>query len=411
MFAFDATGPQARFMRSNAKFPAMVAGFGAGKTDALVARSILGKLQNPTVNRAFYEPTYDLMRMIAWPKFETMLGAANIPYRLLQSPINRLDVDGAGSIFFRSMDTPARIIGYEVSDSDVDELDTLKPKDATEVWRRILSRNRQKKPGGEQNTIAVATTPEGFGFVYKAWEADPKPGYEIIRAPSYSNPHLEADYIQNLRDIYPEHLLNAYVEGLFVNLTSGTIYHVYNRKKHNSTEEIKPGEPLFLGMDFNVGQMCASVGVKRAGRPHAVGEITKALDTPAMIAIIKERYPGHQINIYPDASGGNRKSANANETDIKLLKEAGFSVFAKATNPAVRDRINSVNGAFSHGAFVNAHLCPTLTLCLEQQVYGDNGEPDKKSGLDHLNDAFGYWLAYDYPVIKPATSINLGMAF
>lgn len=411
MLKFTATQPQARFIKSKAPFPAMVAGFGAGKTDALIVRSILGKLQNPKVNRAFYEPTYDLMRMIAWPKYEAMLSEANIPYRLLQSPINRLDVWECGSIFFRSMDTPARIIGYEVSDSDVDELDTLKPKDAKEVWRRILSRNRQKKPCGGINTIAVATTPEGFGFVYEAWENNPKPGYEIIRAPSYSNPHLEADYIQNLKDIYPEHLINAYIEGLFVNLTSGTIYHVFDRKKHNSTEEIKAGEPLFIGMDFNIGQMCAAIGVKRAGRPHAVAELTKLIDTPAMIAAIKERYPGHQINIYPDASGNNRKSSNANETDLKLLQAAGFNVFNNARNPAVRDRINAVNGAFTHGCFVNVAMCPGLTRCLEQQVYNEAGEPDKKSGLDHLNDAFGYWLAYDYPVIKPATNINLGMAF
>jgi hypothetical protein len=130
-----------------------------------------------------------------------------------------------------------------------------------------------------------------------------------------------------------------------------------------------------------------------------------------MILIIKERYAGHQINIYPDASADSRKANNANTTDIKLLREAGFSVFHKPTNPSVRDRINSVNGCFTNGAFVNVQNCPSMARCLEQQTYGENGEPDKKAGLDHLNDAFGYFLAYDYPVIKPALNINIGQAF
>jgi hypothetical protein len=411
VYNYCPTAPQDEFIFSEATFPAMVAGFGAGKTDALVMRSIAGKLESPDTHRAFYEPTYDLVRMVAFPRFEQILSEANIPYRLLQTPHNRLDIEGQGSIFFRSMDTPARIIGYQVGDSDVDELDTLKQKDAAECWRRILSRNRQKKKNGKPNTVAVATTPEGFRFVYNTWERDPKPGYQIIRAPSYSNPHLDPAYIQSLRDIYPENLLQAYIEGQFVNLTSGTVYHVFNRKKHNSLEERKPGEPLFIGVDFNVGQMVAIVSVKRAGKPHAVDEFTKVYDTPALIHLLKERLPGHQINIYPDASGDSRKSVNASATDIALLKEAGFAVFAKQQNPPVRDRINSVNGALTHGAFVNVSRCPTLTLCLEQQAYDDHGEPDKKSGLDHANDAWGYFLAYDYPVIKPATSINIGRAF
>jgi hypothetical protein len=49
----------------------------------------------------------------------------------------------------------------------------------------------------------------------------PKKGYEIIQAPTASNPHLPDGYIDSLKDIYPSQLLDAYLEGKFVNLTSG----------------------------------------------------------------------------------------------------------------------------------------------------------------------------------------------
>src|SRR5690554_7216264 len=52
---------------------------------------------------------------------------------------------------------------------------------------------------------------------------------------------------------------------------------------------MKPGEPLYIGMDFNVGKMAAVVHVKRDGLPRAVDEIIDGYDTPDMIRRIKER--------------------------------------------------------------------------------------------------------------------------
>lgn len=403
------TVPQDKFIFSTSKYPALVAGFGAGKTEALIVRSIVGKISSPTTDRAFYEPTYDLIRMIAWPRYEEMLSSLKIPYKLTKSPHNVLDIEGCGRIIFRSMDTPSRIIGYEVGDSDVDELDTLKRDDAAEVWRRVLSRNRQKKPKGE-NTAAVATTPEGFRFVYETWEEKDLPGYEIIRAPTYSNPHLPDGYIDSLRDIYPGHLLDAYLEGKFVNLTSGTVYIGFNRNKQNTEEVEQKGEPLFIGMDFNVGNMSAVVHVKRNGKPIAVAEITKGYDTPDMVRILKERFAGHGMYIYPDASGDSRKSQDASKTDLSIIKSAGLSVIAPKKNPPVRDRINAMNAAFGDGYRVNVDRCPMYTRCLEQQSYNNQGEPDKSQGLDHLPDAAGYFIHKDFPLIKPVIYTGIGSA-
>ena len=403
------TAPQHMLVHSTKHFPAMVAGFGAGKTEGLIKRALKLKFDYFELNSAYYLPTYDLVNTIAFPRFEEELGNTfnmfeGSDFKTIRNNTPMIRFVGGGNIIFRTMDRPGRIIGYEVADSFVDELDTLKEKDAGDVWRRILSRNRQKKPNGEANTIAVGTTPEGFKFVYDKWKRNPpNKQYELIRASTYSNAaNLPANYISDLLADYPSSLIQAYIEGEFVNLTSGSVYPNYDRVANRSSAIINPGEPLHFGMDFNVGKMAAICFVQRDYNPHAITEIMNVLDTPAMIKAIKARFPNHPIFIYPDASGDARKSNNASVSDLSLLSQAGFNVLNNASNPAVKDRVLSLNimlaGNRQGRLFVNDAACPLFAEALEKQPYNDKGEPDKTSGLDHPNDAGGYFVSYRYPV-------------
>jgi PBSX family phage terminase large subunit len=404
------TVPQYEYITAQERFPAFVAGFGAGKTEAAVLRCIFGIINNKGTNRGFYEPTYDLIRMIAWPRFEATLTELGIPYKLQKSPMNQITVEGYGSIFFRSMENPQRIIGYEHADADIDELDTLKRDDAAYVWRQVMARNRQRKSG--PNTVGVTTTPEGFRFVYEQWRREAKPEYRIIQAPTRSNPYLPAGYIDALKEAYPAHLLEAYLEGRFVNLQSGTVYTSYNRHACNSDETIRDGEPLFIGCDFNVTKQAATVYVQREGGKvwHCVDELVNMYDTPEMVSIISSRYANNPIYIYPDASGKSRKTVDASKSDIALLEQAGFMVRVNKRNPAVKDRVMSMNAALEQGRVkVNANRCPVVSESLEQQVY-KNGEPDKSNGRDHQNDATTYPIAYEMPVVKPVANVSFRFA-
>lgn len=398
----ELTGPQFEFVTAPEQFPAMVAGFGSGKTHAAVVRAITKKLQYPKQSVAYYLPTYDLVRRIAFPRFADQLEQLGVKFTTNKAD-NIIALQGAGEIILRTMDTPERIIGYEVADSIADELDTLAEGQARNVWNRIISRNRQKKPDGSLNTVGVATTPEGFRFVYDRWHKRKAPGYRIIKASTLSNArNLPEGYIESLRVSYPSNLLAAYLDGEFVNLVAGSVYPEFDRAANASAETIQPAEALHVGMDFNVGKMSAVVHVLRGDDPHAVVEHTGILDTPAMCAVLKARYPGHPIIVYPDASGQARKSNNASESDHAILRAAGFSVRVNTVNPRVKDRVLSVNAMVNKDGRrryrVNPEGCPDLVESLEKQSYDKNGEPDKSGGLDHVIDAAGYFIVYRYPI-------------
>jgi len=396
------TAPQDEFVHSEARFPAFVAGYGAGKSHAAICRLLRLKLTYPAQDVAYYLPTYDLVTRMAMPRFEEILSAMGLPYKVNKNEA-LIDLEGRGAIIMRTMDNPARIVAYEVADSLADELDTLLTEKARDVWRKIMARNRQKKPDGSHNTVGIATTPEGFRFAYERWKKNPLPGYQLIKASTYSNrANLPVGYIEGLEADYPAALAQAYLMGEFVNLTSGSVYAEFGRMLNGCDTTIGPSEPLHIGMDFNVGKMFATVNVLRDGNPHAVDEFSGLLDTPAMIAAIKSRYTGHAVIVYPDASGASRKSNNASESDIALLRQARFTVMVPSSNPAVKDRILAMNqmiqSAGNRRMFVNADKCPLLVEALEKQAYDKKGEPDKSSDLDHPCDAQGYFIHYRYPV-------------
>lgn len=378
----------------------------SGKSHAAIWRTLRLKRAYPKCNVAYYLPTYDLVSRMALPRFDETLTSIGARYKINKND-SVIDIENCGSIILRTMDNPARIVAYEVADSILDELDTLTTDKAREVWNKAIARNRQKKPDGALNTVGVATTPEGFRFVYERWKKNPAPGYRLIKASTYSNAaNLPDGYIDSLKASYPTNLLSAYLGGEFVNLTAGSVYAEFDRELNAVPlgDGIRSNEPLHIGMDFNVGQMSAVIFVLRDGDPYAVAELTGLLDTPAMITAIKSRYVGHAIHVYPDSSGGNRQSNNASESDIALLRHARFNVFAPTQNPPVKDRVLAMNQMIhSEGKRrlrVNTDNCPAFVECLEKQAYDKNGEPDKKSGLDHLNDAAGYFVHFKFPVVS-----------
>jgi hypothetical protein len=234
----------------------------------------------------------------------------------------------------------------------------------------------------------------------------------MVQASSYENQkYLQSDYILTLMETYSPELVNAYINGLFVNLQAGTVYNMFDRSLNDSSVVQKPNEYLHIGMDFNVTNMSAIIHVIRNGNPVAVDELDGIYDTPGMIAVLKERYPNHPISIYPDATGTNRESVDASTSDIAELESVGYHCVYDGSNPRIKDRTAAMNRMFLSATGkrrykVNTTRCPGYTKDLEQQSYDKSGMPDKSSNNDHKPDAAGYFISSEFPINKPITIIG-----
>ncbi len=418
---------QTRFVQSESKYPALIGGLGSGKTDAGIARALTLKYKYPMLNVAYYMPDYNLIRDRGMSGVEAELTKIGQPYKLNKTD-KIITLEGKGSIYFRSMDTPEKIIAYEVADSIIDELDTMKPNKAKHVYKKIRERNRQKKPDGSPNTIGVITTPDygTEGFVWELYnrciDKDTMDGtgnyellnngvmdsYHLIEACTADNPFLPSEYLDDILEMYDPILANLFTRGKMVSLTQDKIYHYYQKLTHQTNRTVMPKDRLHIGIDFNVGGCACVVHVIDDNIVYAVDEFAPK-NTDAIVIEINKRYEGHTITLYPDSSGDN-ESSNASETDIQLLRgirtpSQPLMDFPKA-NGSVRDRINSVNNLLSKDRYlVNYVKCPRTSNALSSQGYDKKGKPEKsdnhKGGaVDDYNDGLGYMVTRKFPIAK-----------
>lgn len=199
--------------------------------------------------------------------------------------------------------------------------------------------------------------------------------------------------------------------------TTGLVYpdfdQDYNISQAISLNPIINGErtepTLHIGMDFNVDNMMAVIGIRHEQELHIVEELHLEYNsnTQTMAEEISRRYGNRRVIIYPDASGRNRSSTDSN-TNHKILKDKGWHLkFDHRGNPLITDRVNVVNSVILNAVGtrrLKVHPeCKNVIKTLTRQTY-KNGKPDKDSGLDHAGDALGYLI---YQLYKPGNTFQI----
>ena len=422
----EPTESQSKFILDDtSKAVAFVTGFGGGKTFALVTKLVIMKLRHPKEDLLYLLPIYSMFRDVLFPTLIEVLGDSGIGYKINKST-GEIFFDAGGRIILKSMDNPDSIVGMNVLAVFLDELDTLPQDKAWQVWIKALARARRKvvyldeneEPQNAVNQMIVGSTPEGYRLLYKLFDKEKPDNYTLIQASGRENKHLPVDYYDNLYAIYPKELVEAYIDGKFVNMAVGAVYPEFDRTTCDSDALYREGEELRISLDFNVNNMNGVVFVARdlvfTKNPlfryeghsafHAIHHLKGINDTPEMIEVIKNRYPKSPVYVYPDASGKNTSSKGFTTSDISLLKAAGFHARYPNKNPRIMDRVQTVNSAFKTGLIkVNVQQCPDVADSLEQQVFNQNTElPEKSAGnsIDDINDSFGYFVHKKYPIAR-----------
>lgn len=380
----------------DAKIVGYCAGFGAGKTHALCCKTVALAMDNPNTVGAVFEPTFQMILDVWVRSFDDFLEAQNIAYDFRVSPQPEYILHlphGPCTILCRATETWNRIRGQNLSFACIDEVDTSPTEVAQKASEMVLARLR----GGNKPQLAVASTPEGYRWMYRTFIESDASDRRLIKAKTTDNPHLPAGFVESLYANFPPQLIRSYIEGEFTNLANTSVYPDFDRDRHWSDASVLPEDRVYAGIDLNVGNCMIEVLVRRGNEFHFVEEHV-VRDTPAIVTLLQERYgPQHErgdVVVIPDAASRQRTTTNAKESDLSILRKGGFVLKEQRSNPAIEDRVNAMNVLLMSDRLRVHPRCKHLIKSLEQQAYDKSGKPEKGgSGLDdpsHPVDAAGY---------------------
>lgn len=390
-----------------------VGGWGSGKTKALAVAAVIASSLNPGLPGMVVSPTYGMLADATYPAIIDVLEDAGIPYRTIKSPqwnIHILPWDG--HIWCRSGEKPERLKGPNVAFGFVDEGGSVKEA----AWLVLQSRIRH--PKAKRLVRGVATTPEGFNWVYDDFGCG-KTGNVLINAPTTDNKALPPNYVTQLLEGMDELHARAYIYGEFCSLYQQQVYYNFNRELHLEPVVYNRDEAIIWTHDFNVHPMC-SVILQLHGHQtlYAVDEIVvPSSNTPEVSKEFVSRYKKHRglIHIMGDPAGrarDTRQESARSDFDIiydeldRGLDYATLNVDISRKHPSLKRRHNTVNAllknAFSKVNFyLNPETCPGLMASFERTVRKEGTQIVDKAtewkwgrhrfvGVEHSTDAAGY---------------------
>ena len=378
----------------------LVAGFGAGKSHSLCVKALQLCYDNPGFTGILMEPSFGMLRDIIVPLVDQLWSRWGVTYTYRKSPEPEFNVvcpnGEVSTVLLRSFENVARIRGINAAWSLVDEIDTVKPDLAEQAFNLLIGRIRT----GPMPQIAVASTPEGFGFMYNFFVERDDDSKRLIKAKTTDNPYLPESYIEGLRGQYPPKLLAAYINGEFVNLARTVIFSEYDRMRHNTTVlKPEPDEAVYIGCDFNVGQSMQVHAVLRQERGMTVMHVFKTTMTKTtyeLADLLQRMYPNQasarKIYVAPDAAGG-ASHTSSTQTDHQILASRNYRLICGRSNPGVFDSIAHTNSLFYQNRLkINHSAAADLANACERWALDDKGQPLKGGSQDfsHIGDALRY---------------------
>jgi hypothetical protein len=402
----------------------LVTGYGGGKTMSLAKRMIALALHNAPVPVVTVSPTYPMAETTivesigellegraqgsgwiwddAGPRFDP---SQVLTWRLVKSQPYKFEIQYRGrraKILCMSGEHPNRLKGSNIAAAGIDE--PFMQQRA--VFDQIVARVRH--PAARRREINITGTPEGvIGWGYDLFEGELRAKHDVglVQCSSRANKALPEGYVDRMDSSFDDTARAAYVEGKFVNMSSGRVYHAFDGTVHIEDIPVPPGAEWGCGMDFNVNPMAFCVFWRSGDRVHFVREFEEPnSDTQDAAQKLREAFPGLRF-IYPDASGKARSTKSPRgKSDFDYLRDAGFHILAPNANPTHRDRFNSANGAMKHRRVTVSPACKKLRVYLMSYSHEDMHTEEQKK-MSHLLDAWSYPIHYLLPATKKAATV------
>ena len=398
------------------RFRVVLAGRRGGKT-LLGAVEMLRGAAERKGNYYYVAPTYRMAKEIAWDTYKSI-----IPERWIRKKNEsnlRIDLINGSVIYLKGSEDPDALRGPALSGVNMDECAFQEEY----TWNSVIS------PAlSDRNGWALFTTtpsPEGTaGWFYElilllknAELADPglerldPQQWSLYEYTSVQGGNIPLDEIERARKtLAPEVFEREYEAKILSN--TGLVVSCFSMDNIDSTIEDDERLPLYVGIDFNNDPLTAILAniIKVNGRAvelRIFNELSlKAATTWDLAEVLTREYGGdcwededaatrRRIITCPDPTGKRKQTSGIGVSDHQILRKAGLTVYAPEAPYNTADKIRAVNAALrTADGEVHTKIhprCRELIKSFRTLGYAEGTRmPNKKLGVDHAFDAFGY---------------------
>lgn len=368
----------------------LVAGYGFGKstTQDMILSDLAERYWKYDVRVALFSNTISLLKKTVVADFERWLIQSGSKYRYDRS--QNIITIGKMTFMLLASGRPEDIYGPNVHVSLSDEMDELEQTKCIEAHRAIQERTRVTLPDGHPPFCIFTTTAQGFKGTYQIIEKYKEDGtpYALVRGKTSDNTSLDPNYVKRLQDNYNENERLAFLEGHFVNLTSGRVYPSFDPSVHEVAPfEVYRDETIHIGQDLNQGFSKALAFIIRNRNLYAIKEWSFD-DIGKAPQAFRSSFPNNPILWYPDNSGKPILGGYVEHADAFRVQ-----IVWTGRNPAILDRTFAVNLTFRMSRLFVFKNLKQWPMALKTRGYDKNGIAEKGHGPtspDHICDAGEY---------------------
>ena len=412
---------QGNIIQDTCRFLVIVCGRRFGKTTTLLVKMFLAAC-NRRGMYGYFAPTHKQAKLIAWNILKAI-----VPVHYRSGPPNEselfIPLKNGSEIRLFGMKEAEGNLGIKLAGAIVDEYDQMDKRQVDEVIRPALA--------DMQGFLWFSGTPDAsrgqIKELYDMVRLEKKQGkrkdWNTYHYTSLEGGYIPAEEIELARQELDERTFRQNFLATFESL-EGKVYYAFDFDENVKACSYNPLLPVVQFWDFNVDPFCSGFAqvhhkIDSFRVPytdvHVFDELVIRNSNTAEMCreTLKKPYlANHKAGfiVYGDATGKARNTASS-LSDYQIIQDhlknlPKFELRVKEANPQVKDRLNAVNSKFRamdgrRHIFIDPK-CKWLIkdLMNVQRKPGTNDLDKSNPDLTHPSDALGYFIDYEFAILK-----------
>jgi hypothetical protein len=404
------------------RFPVVPAGRRSGKTER--AKRFIAKqaMKNPGEMYFAAAPTYSQAKKIWWNDLKELTFSVTHKKRPSESDLI-ISLPNESQIHVVGLDKPSRFEGMPWTGGSIDEIADIKPKAVNENIMPALNTVDPRRPDYRAWCWFIGV-PDGLNHYFDMAEYA-----KTANDSDWGLFHWESaeilppDVIESAkRTMSAKQFRQEYCASF--ETASGRIYEDYGQDNITNAE-IEKHEQLLWHHDQNYTPLSSGIAVRRGNNIMILDEIIlqSAVSRQSAEEFVDKfkKHDNKHVVIYGDPAGraGEKHGQESDYTAMEeVLRDNGWKYTRKVKRaaPPIKGRQNAVRAKIRNAndevsLFVNPNKAKYAHKGLSTVQLKEGSTFIEEDGeYQHITTAIGYMIEYDFPIIEPATKINVRFA-